>query len=424
MKLKLIIALLGSAAFLYACQSGKDSGQEENFKKGTFGYDLNFLQKNDSVIVLQSEDGLAKAIISPKYQGKVFTSTANGDTGNSFGWINYKAFSNKIDPHMNAYGGEDRLWLGPEGSKFALFFKPGTKMEFANWHTPAPFDHESWSLVNKDSKRVTLSKNMSLLNYAGTKLDLKVERSISLLGQADIQKFLDVQPDSTIKSVGIRTDNSILNTGSAAWTAKTGAPCLWNLDMFNPSSDAVIVMPYQDGKGKVATTDYFGQIPPDRVNYDQSPLYFKADGKSRGKLGMPANRTKGFAGSYDAANNVLTIILFDVDAKATYLNQEWRTDKDPLVGDAANAYNDGPLADGSQMGPFYELESVSPAAFLKPGEKLTHQHCVFHFTGSKTSMDKIAIKTLGVSLDAMRFAFLFPVKPDGKLEIIGTKKRR
>jgi len=394
--------ILCGMAVLVACHTDKGKATHN---KGTFGYDLDFLQKRDSVIVLQSGNGSAKAIVSAKYQGKVFTSTANGDTGKSFGWINYKAFDAKIDAHMNAYGGEDRLWLGPEGSKFALFFKPGAKMEFTDWHTPAAFDHESWNVSVKNDTQVSLDKTMHLQNYAGTTLDLKVERSISLLSNGDIQKLLDVQPDSSVKAVGIKTDNSIINTGFGAWTAQTGAPCLWNLDMFNPSPNVVIVMPYKDGEGKVATTDYFGQIPPDRVKYAKSPLYFKADGKSRGKLGMPANRTKGLAGSYDAANNVLTIILFDVDAKATYLNQEWRTDKDPLVGDAANAYNDGPLADRSQMGPFYELESVSPAAFLKPGKKLMHQHCVLHFTGSKAGLDKIAAKTLGVGLDDIQSAF-------------------
>ncbi|HEX3384541.1 MAG TPA: DUF6786 family protein, partial [Mucilaginibacter sp.] len=265
--------------------------------------------------------------------------------------------------------------------------------------------YESWSLSSKNDTQVSLSKAMHLVNYAGTMLDLEIQRDVSLLSANDIQKLLDVQPDSAIKAVGIKTDNSITNTGTSAWTAQTGAPCLWNLDMFNPSPNVVIVMPYKEGEGKVATTDYFGQIPPDRAKYAKSPLFFKADGNSRGKLGMPANRTKGISGSYDAANNVLTIVLFDVDGKAIYLNHEWRTDKDPLVGDAANAYNDGPLTDGSQMGPFYELESVSPAAFLKPGEKLAHQHCIFHFTGSKAGLDKIAVKTLGVTLNDIQSAF-------------------
>jgi len=142
-----------------------------------------------------------------------------------------------------------------------------------------------------------------------------------------------------------------------------------------------------------------------RIKYNNGFLLFKADGKWRGKLGMQAVRAKTMAGNYDGENNVLTIILFDTDPKATYLNQEWRTDRDPFVGDAVNAYNDGPLADKTQMGPFFELESVSPAAFLKPKEKLTHNHSVFHFTGDKGELNTIALKTLGISLQDIQAAF-------------------
>ncbi|MES1224163.1 MAG: DUF6786 family protein, partial [Bacteroidota bacterium] len=145
--------------------------------------------------------------------------------------------------------------------------------------------------------------------------------------------------------------------------------------------------------------------PPDRVTFKNGHLFFKADGKSRGKLGMPAMRTKSIAGSYDTANNILTIASFDASSKSTYLNQEWTPDKDPLVGDAVNAYNDGPLANGTQMGPFFEIESVSPGAFLKPGETLTHRHNIFHFTGDKAGLNKIALKTLGISLDEIQAAF-------------------
>jgi hypothetical protein len=374
--------------------------------KGTFGYDLDFLEKHDSVIVLRDSDGRSKAIVSAKYQGKVFTSTANGDSGKSFGWINYKAFDGNIDPHMNAYGGEDRLWLGPEGGQFALFFKKGAKMEFANWFTPAPFDHEQWNVVSKNDGQVSLAKHMSLVNYKHTRLDLRVDRNIMLLDADSIEKILQIQMDSTVKAVGIETENSITNTGGNAWTTQSGAPCLWNLDMFTPSPGVTIVIPYNEhGGGKVATTDYFGQIPPDRVVYKNGCLFFKADGKARGKLGMTAARTLSVAGSYDATGNVLTIIRFDSNAQATYLNQEWRTDRDPLKGDAVNAYNDGPLTNGTQLGPFYEMESVSPGAFLKPGEKLSHRHSIFHFTGNKAKLDSIAKKVLGVSLTEIEAAF-------------------
>ncbi|MDB5142022.1 MAG: hypothetical protein JWQ66_735 [Mucilaginibacter sp.] len=401
--------LIAGMALLCSCHGKSDKTYNSHpfsYKKGTFAYDLNFLQGKDSVIVLTDSSGRSQVIVSAKYQGKVFTSTAEGDTGKSFGWINYKAFNGAIDTHMNGYGGEDRLWLGPEGGKFALFFKQGDKMEFANWHTPAAFDHESWTIVSKNDKRVSLVKNMSLTNYKGTQLNIKVNRSISLLEHADIERALHIQLDSTIKAVGIKTDNSITNSGPDAWTTQTGAPCLWNLDMFTPSPLVIIVIPYKEkASGKVATTDYFGQIPPDRVIYKNGHLFFKADGKSRGKLGMPAARTTAIAGSYDAANNVLTITFFDVNSQAKYLNQEWTPDKDPLVGDAVNSYNDGPLANGTQMGPFYEIESVSPGAFLKPGEKLAHQHSIFHFTGDKAGLNAIAVKTLGVSLSNIQYAF-------------------
>jgi len=408
MKLNPIPSLIICVALLCACQS-KKSGSIHGVvapQKGTFGYDLDFLRKKDNIVVLRDSSGDAAVAVSAKYQGKVFTSTAEGDTGKSFGWINYKAFDGPVDPHMNAYGGEDRLWLGPEGGRFALFFKKDAKMVFDNWATPAPFDHESWKTVGVSDHQVSITKDMSLVNYKGTQLNLKVDRKISILNRSDINNILKMHLDSAVKVVGVKTDNSITNTGKDEWTKQTGAPCLWNLDMFTPSPKAIIVIPYDEkASGKVATTDYFGQIPPDRVTTKKGHLFFKADGKSRGKLGMTATRTLSVAGSYDAANNVLSIIFFDVDKKATYLNQEWKTDKDPLVGAAVNAYNDGPLANGSQLGPFYEMESVSPAAFLKPDEKLTHQHYIFHFTGDTAGLNAIASRILGVSLADIQAAF-------------------
>ncbi len=409
MKLKTLNTVLALAIVFSSCQSGDNKNQQQEMEKmetGSFGYDLNFLKEKDSVIVLQNEAGNAQVIVSPKYQGKVFTSTADGLKGKSFGWINYKAFKDELDPHMNGYGGEDRLWLGPEGGKYSIFFKPGVKMEFANWHTPPPIDSENWSLISSTGKTASLSKDMNLLNYAGTTLKIKVSRDIEILENAVIEKALDIKLDKTIKSVGFKTSNTLTNTGDSAWTPQTGAPCMWNLDMFAPSAKIVVVIPYNEkASGNVATTDYFGQIPPDRVKYSDGILYFKADGKARGKLGIPPARAKTVAGSFDAENNVLTITQFDIDNNGTYLNQEWTTEKNPLAGDAVNAYNDGPLADGGQLGPFYEIESVSPAAFLKPGEKLDHHHSVFHFTGDKAALDNIAQKVLGVSLHTIETVF-------------------
>jgi hypothetical protein len=380
--------------------------QTKKYGQGTFGYDLNFLSTRDSVIVLKNSSGEGQVLVSAKYQGKVFTSTASGPDGQSFGWLNYKAFDAPKDPHMNAYGGENRLWLGPEGGRYSIFFKPGTKMEFANWATPAAIDTEAWTVLSKDGNKVSMQKDATLLNYAGTTLQVQIRRDVQVLENSAIDQALQITPDAKVKAVGFRTENSITNTGNNAWTKETGAPCIWILDMFNVSPATNIVIPYNGtAQGKIATTDYFGAIPADRIQYKEGVLLFRADGKMRGKLGLAPGRAKPVAGSYDAEHNVLTITTFDVDPQATYLNQEWNTEKDPLKGDAVNAYNDGPLEDGSQMGPFYEIESVSPAAFLKGGETLRHRHDVYHFTGDRNALNAIAQKVLGISLDAIENTF-------------------
>lgn len=376
---------------------------KKEYPKGSFGYDLEFLQKHDSIVILKSDN--AQVIVSPKYQGKVFTSSADGLDGNSFGWIHYSAFEGPLDPHMNAYGGENRLWLGPEGGRFSVFFPQNAKMEFTNWKTPAAIDNESWTLKDKSDRKVSLEKNMQLINYAGTTLSISIKRSIEILDRTQINTLLGLTADTSVKAAGYQTENSLSNTGSNAWTTETGMPCIWMLDMFNPSENTTVVIPYTEVKNnKPATTDYFGEIASDRIKYENTTLFFKADGKSRGKLGIHPAAAKSIAGSYDADKKILTITLFDVDTAAKYLNQEWNTAKLPFNGDAVNAYNDGPLADGKQMGPFYEIESVSPAAILKPNESLSHKHSVFHFTGDEKGLDAIAQKTLGVSINQIKNA--------------------
>jgi len=403
--IKKILFFSWAAMTFVACRNSSTTAKEIksiDYAKGTFGYDLNFLAKHDNVIVLRS--GESRVIFSPKYQAKVFTSTATGDSGTSFGWINYKAFDVPLNPHMNAYGGENRIWVGPEGSRFSFFFPAGSHMDLSTWKTPAAFDSESWTVTAHTETTVDCRKAMQLSNYAGNPFSLVVDRQIMILDRAAIDSELSLSSDTSVRAVGYLTANTMTNTGNQPWTTTTGAPNIWLLDMQKTSPATTIVIPYTIAGGtNPVTTDYFGEIPADRIKCKGGVVFFKADGKRRSKLGVHSHQVKPVLGSYDAENNLLTINLYDVDTAAEYLDQEWRTTGSPFVGDAVHTYNDGPLPDGSQMGPFYELESASPALFLVPGQSHTHHHTVFHFTGPETALDAICQKVLGVSIHSLPF---------------------
>ncbi|MBF6628751.1 MAG: hypothetical protein ITG04_09670 [Proteiniphilum sp.] len=416
MKLKtlnksLLAAGIGAAMLLSCTGNNKTSDtMKKEYEAGTFGYDLNYLSEKDSLIVLKSDNGKAQVIVSAKYQAKVFTSTATGEEGKSHGFVNYKFFdAGIVDEHMNGFGGENRFWLGPEGGQYSIFFEPGKEQIFDHWHTPNAIDIEEWDVNSATDAEATFTKEMELKNYQGSSLKIAVERTIALLPDSEIARTLGIDLHEGVSAVAYSTENRITNRNDYEWTKETGTVCIWMLDMFNPSDSAVTVIPYHTGDesrlGNVVTSDYFGEIPPERLIDDSGTIFFKTDGKKRGKLGMNAKRTKLIAGNYDPISQRLTVVTFGADPEAVYLNQEWNPEREPLTGDALNAYNDGPLDDGSIMGPFLELESSSPAAFLKPDESLSHMHNVYHFVGSEAALSPIAEQLLGVSLEKVKTIF-------------------
>src|SRR6185503_19358409 len=132
-----------------ASSAGTDSTKHE-YRKGSFGYDQNFLREYHKDLVLVGNDSSdALVIVAPAYQGRVMTSTAEGKDGLSFGWVNHELIeSGKRAEHINAFGGEERLWLGPEGGQFSIYFKKGVEFKFENWFVPAEFDTEAFNLVS------------------------------------------------------------------------------------------------------------------------------------------------------------------------------------------------------------------------------------------------------------------------------------
>jgi hypothetical protein len=379
---------------------------------GTFVDDVAFLRTRTEVVVLRDETGNGYVAVCPELQGRVMTSTCTGQGGRSHGWINRELIaSGERKLHINAYGGEDRFWLGPEGGQFSVFFKKGDPFDLEHWQTPAPIDSEPFELALRRPDSALLRKRMRVTNASGTVFDLDVQREIRVLGPNEPGRILGIEPGLNVRWVGFESRNRIANLGDQPWTRETGALSVWILGMFNPSPSTVVVVPYYESAteklGAAVVDDYFGKVPADRLKVGPTAAFFKGDGQLRSKIGVTPQRARGLLGSWDPEAGVLTVVHFNQPAGVRdYVNSQWKLQKEPFAGDAINSYNDGPAAPGAApLGPFYELETSSPALFLKPGFPYVHSHRTFHFQGPRKGLDDIARRALGVGLEAIEKAF-------------------
>jgi len=402
MKFFKLLAMIGSIGLIGGCAHMNKSAVM------SFNDDVSFLKKYMDVVVLKDSTGQGKVCVIPALQGRVMTSSAEGGNGAGYGWINYEHFkAGKITPHINVYGGEDRFWLGPEGGQFCIFFAKGVPFKFENWFTPSCLDTDPFDVVQKSDNSVAFKKDIKLANYSGTALELRVDREVRILEASDAARELGLQPDKSLGLVAYQSRNKITNTGKNAWDKNSGMLSVWILGMFNPSPFTTIVIPYKPGPesdmGVVVNDNYFGKVPAERLVVKPNAIFFSADGKCRSKIGLSPKRAKSVLGSYDAQNKMLTIVQYNKpEGVVDYVNSAWALQKDPFSGDVVNSYNDGPNDTGKVMGPFFEIESSSPAAALKPGESLDHLHRTIHFKGSEEALDKVAKSVLGVSLDEIK----------------------
>ena len=368
--------------------------------KKDFRSDRDFLNKFLEIIEL--EDGDAKVLVSPSLQGRVFTSTAEGDDGFSFGWINYDLIaSGEILKHCNNWGGEDRYWIGPEGGQFSIFFKPNTSFGLEDWQTPAPIDTEAWELTHSVKKSTSFSKTMTLPNTSGVEMKVKADRDISILNSAETSAYIGIDVPANVKSVGFKSVNKMTNLNDFTWDKQTGMLSIWILGQLISTKSNTVILPYnKNAEGEILNDTYFGKIDEDRLKVLDEVILFKGDGKKRGKIGVGPSRTKSVIGSYDKENGILTIVKFSFNpTKKDYVNSMWELQNDPFSGDVVNSYNDGPLPDGTQMGPFYELETSSAAANLNSGETLVHESATFHFQGEKATLEELSMELLGVGFE-------------------------
>jgi len=381
--------------------------------------DIEFLKAHTDVVVLQDKARTVQVAVAPQWQGRVVTSGSSEPGAAGYGWINRELIASGIrQAHINALGGEDRFWMGPEGGQFSVFFAPGAPFDFEHWFTPAAFDTEPFKVIEQAPGQATFAAEFTLKNHSGTNFHVQVNRRVRVLENDEVWQRLEITPHPNVHVVAFETENRVTNHGDTAWKKETGLLSIWILGMLNPSPSTTIVVPIKSGSekelGAKVTSDYFGEIPSDRLVVRDDVVFLAADGKFRSKIGINPRRGRAVLGSFDADHGVLTLVQFSQPAGVTdYVNSLWKLQDNPYGGDAANSYNDGPTTPGGKpLGPFYELESSSPAAALAPGESLTHTHRTIHLRGDRAALDAIARAKLGVSLDQITSALrLRPSSP-------------
>ncbi len=333
------------------------------------------------------------------------TSTATGDSGTSFGWLNYDLIAAKEKrKQFNPVGGEERFWLGPEGGQYSIYFKKNDSFKIANWQVPAFIDTVAYKIVQAGKASAIFSAGASFTNYSGTHFSVNIERKINLLTKEDLQFTLKTAIPAGIHFTGFETINTITNTGDADWTKEKGLLSVWLLGMFTPGPETKVIIPFHpipNAKSHI-TSDYFGKIPAERLQVTDSILYFTTDGKYRSKIGLSPLIAKPIAAAFDFKKNVLSIVIPQVAKGGSYVNSKWEIQKEPYKGDVINSYNDGPLPDGTQMGPFLEIESSSAAMALKKSATGTYRQTTCHFQGDYAGLKLLAKQLLGVDLDKVK----------------------
>src|SRR5208282_2720368 len=106
----------------------------------------------------------------------------------------------------NVFGGEDRIWLGPEGGQFSIFFAKGARFDLADWFTPPAFDTLPFKVASKNRTAATFTSEFALTNYSGTRFEIAVKRAVRLLKPLAAWRQLGLAPIGGISLVAYETD--------------------------------------------------------------------------------------------------------------------------------------------------------------------------------------------------------------------------
>lgn len=358
---------------------------------------LRLVREIEKPIVLSNHNA---SIIISKHQSQVISSTVDRSEGYSYGWLNKKAIAkNKKIQQYSFYGGEDRLWFNPLGSKYSLYYNQ-KEIKPEHWKVPL-FYKELFSVIHQNSKSVELETQTQIVNNIGSVFDIAIKRKINIHTTKEVEKNLKLSSLKKVKCVAFSSETTVTNVGDD-WQETKGLITPWVMGMFKGTATSVTMFPYTEKQLVLKPNQYFLEGKKGRWKKDKRILYFKTDGSLRSKIGIPIENVIPLIGNYDSKNKRLTIITYSFDSDGAYLST-LETNSAPMYkGDVGSSYNN----DVSELGSsFYELESTAAAKVLRAKESILHKHTTYHFEGNLKDLNKISKRVLKCDLKQIKDVF-------------------
>lgn len=377
--MKWTILMLVAAALLAGCLSDAETKQEKTMTQiPSAEADLSYRQTIDLIRqagynIVELRKGDTRVAISPDLAGRVVATTVSGPDGFN------PLFLNPVDVlggpaadklvFRGAIGARD--WLGPEGCGDMSFYFHEKPLVFENWYVNDDHNLPRLKVAGSATQRqVTTVGEIHVSNLRGNKFDIELRQQVQLL--SDPTGLLGLALNEPVDAVGFERQTSFKNIGNHAWNEDYGHAMIWYLLMLRATDNMYIMAPFQDGPGPEVVDYNFndGQpIPPDRliVRPGKQYIIFRADARLRGKIGMSPARSRGVACALDLDRNMVTVLRFDVDRNAEYLNNLWTEEPQTTGGNCMDAYSNT-RTNEALPGPFCEIEAVSPRLELAPGE--------------------------------------------------------
>ena len=238
--------------------------------------DADFLAKHaDGQIVISGTGGY---VFCPSLQGRVMISAVDLSEP-SLGFLNHDQVKSAAESEVfTNYGGEDRFWIGPEGSRFSFYFDPGSEMSLDFWRVPEELNTGEFSSTSSANR---MERRMKLSNMQGQSFDIRVERSIETPTQTEVEEIVGALPEGA-RWTSFRSVNTVFNEGDLAWTRETGLPCIWILGMFKPGPESLAILPFRTDTadpdhGPAVRTEYFGELDERRFRIENGFALLRVD---------------------------------------------------------------------------------------------------------------------------------------------------